>query len=313
MKQIFQIQFFIAFIALPFLSMAQAPTITSRADKKDILIGEQVVFEVKVSMPDNTFRLSWFAEPHNLGSFVVASKEKIDSTYSNGILFFSQKLLITSFDSGRQIIPPLEFSFEMLNSDSSFKMYSDSIPVNVSYSPADSVLPFHDIKPIIPVKIQNEWWFWPAVIAGVFVLIIIILIIYFQRKKKKISTNIFDNVLSPYEEAQKNFELLKSQQLPEKGRYNIFFSQLSDIVKKYLSRQQNRNLMSLTGAELIDTINELAPKEKLAGIASSIRMGEAAKFAKYKPSEKDCISAFDEMKNFIEDNHAATKPPADAV
>lgn len=312
MKRFFQIQFFVACIVLPLAIEAQSPSVTTRVDKKDILIGEQIEYQVRVSMPDNTFRLSWFSKPEDFGSFVIASEGKIDSAYGNGMLSFSQKLLITSFDSGRQVIPPLAFSFDMLQKDSSFRMYSDSIPINVSYSPADSVLPFHDIKPIIPVRIQSEWWFWPAIIAAILILIIL-LILYYRKKKKKLPEDIFDNSLSPYEEAQKNFEELKLQQLPEKGRYNIFFTSLSDIVKKYLSRLQNRNLMALTGSELIDMIREMVPHERLAGIAASIRMGEAAKFAKYRPSANDCAAAMDEMKKLIEDIHASTKPPADDV
>ncbi len=98
-------------IGLLFLSkhsIAQSPTVKTTVDKTDILIGQQIHYKVETSMPDNTYRLSWFSVPDSFGNFVPILKEKIDSTYSNGNLNFSQQIIITSFDSGRQVIPPLD-------------------------------------------------------------------------------------------------------------------------------------------------------------------------------------------------------------
>ena len=141
-------------------SFAQSPAVKTTVDKTDILIGQQIHYKVETSMPDNTYRLSWFSVPDSFGNFVPILKEKIDSSYSNGNLNFSQQIIITSFDSGRQIIPPLMLTASTLEGDSTFSIYTDSIPINVTYSPADSTLPFHDIKNIIEVKKTFPWWIW---------------------------------------------------------------------------------------------------------------------------------------------------------
>lgn len=310
MTRFLYIASFIISAALPFFTLAQAPAITTSVNRKEILIGQQIEYNVQVHMPDNSYRLTWFADPKDFGSFVIASKSKIDSGYANGTLSFSQKLSITSFDSGRQVIPPLEFNFDYLQKDSSFRMYTDSIPIDVGYSPADSVLPFHDIKTIIPVQKESDKWFWPVVIA-IIVLLVIILILILRKKKKKIPAAIFNHTLSPFDEAIKHFEELKSRQLPEKGRFNIYFASLSDIVKRYLSRNQNKNLMALTGTELIEAVTDMVPRETVIRIASGIRMGEAAKFAKFQPSQKECSETLDEMQHLVEAIHATTKLSAD--
>ena len=126
--------------------MAQLPTVKATLDKDNILIGQQLKYRVETSMPDNTFRLSWFSVPDSFGHFEVITQNKIDSTSSNGNLNFSQVLILTNFDSGRQVIPPLALSVSTLEGDSTFTIFADSLAVNVSYSPADSTLPFHDIK-----------------------------------------------------------------------------------------------------------------------------------------------------------------------
>ena len=304
-------------IGLLFLSqhsIAQLPTVKTSVDKSDILIGQQIHYKVETSMPDNTYRLSWFSVPDSFGNFVPILKEKIDSTYSNGNLNFSQQIIITSFDSGRQVIPPLALTVSTLEGDSTFNIYTDSIPINVEYSPADSTLPFHDIKNIIEVKKTFPWWMWAIIAAGV--IIIIALIIYFVRKsKKKKDTGIFESKLSPYDEAIQLLDELQKENLTEKNEFREYHSRLSDIFKRYLSRKTNSYQMHLTTDELLIELNELElSKEKIAAFASCLRMGNAVKFARYVPPEYENQKCFSETKEMITNiNNIDNKKPENGI
>ncbi len=295
-------------------SIAQAPTVKTTVDKTDILIGQQIHYKVQTSMPDNTYRLSWFSMPDSFGNFVPIIKEKIDSSYADGNLNFSQQIIITSFDSGRQVIPPLALNISTLDGDSTFNIYTDSIPINVKYSPADSTLPFHDIKNIIEVKKTFPWWIWVAI--GLAVILIIFLIIYFIRKsKKKKDTGIFESKLSPYEEAMQLLDELQKENLPEKNEIREFHIRLSDIFKRYLSRKTNIYQMHLTTDEVLMEINQLElSKEKIADFANCLRMGNAVKFARYVPPEYENQKCFSEIKEMITNiNNIENKKPADGI
>ena len=61
---------------------AQPPSIKTSVDKNNILIGGQFHYRVETSMPDNTYRLSWFTMPDTLGHFQVVRQSKIDSTFA---------------------------------------------------------------------------------------------------------------------------------------------------------------------------------------------------------------------------------------
>jgi hypothetical protein len=295
-------------------SFAQAPTVKTSVDKNDILIGQQIHYKVETSMPDNTYRLNWFSMPDSFGNFVPILKNKIDSSYSNGNLNFSQQITITSFDSGRQVIPPLALSFSTLDTDSTFNIFTDSIPINVTYAPADSVLPFHDIKNIIEVKKTFQWWIWALIAAGV--ILLTLLIIYFVRKsRKKKDTEIFESKLSPYEEAMQSLNQLQQENLLEKHEFKEYHSRLSDILKRYLSRKTNTYQMHLTTDELLIELNELdLSKEKISGFAGCLRMGNAVKFARYIPPEYENQKCFSETKEMITHiNNIENKKPADGV
>ncbi len=308
MKHLQFILFLFIFV-LPTSLSAQKPNVTATINKKKILIGEQLEYKVKVAIPDNTYRLTWFTAPSDFGAFVIASAGKIDSTYANGILGFSQQLTLTSFDSGRQLIPPVELHFESLSGDSAFRMLTDSIPIEVTYSPADSVLPFHDIKPIIPIKITDSNWFWWVVAGAVLILGLLAYLIF--RKKKSKPVDVFESREPPIDEALGALNSLQQQHLPEKGEFRIYFTTLTDIAKKYISRKSNSNQMHLTGSELIETIRDMTNRDSVSRYASSIRMGDAAKFAKYQPSSSDCSHCLEEFRSLIQEMDQHLNKPAD--
>lgn len=289
----------IGFLLSTRYSFAQAPTVKTTVDKTAILIGQQIHYKVETSMPDNTFRLSWFSVPDSFGNFVPILKEKIDSSYSNGNLNFSQQIIITSFDSGRQVIPPLALTASTLDGDSTFNIYTDSIAINVTYSPADSTLPFHDIKTIIEVKKTFPLWIWALTAAGI--IIIIVLIIYFARRsKKKKETGIFESKLSPYDEAMLLLDELQKENLPEKNEIRQYYLRLSDIFKRYLSRKTNSYQMHLTTDELLMELGQLdLSKEKIANFASCLTMGNIVKFARYVPPDYENQKCFSETKEMI--------------
>lgn len=289
--------FFFASFSQP--AIAQIPTVKATLDRENILIGQQIKYRVETSMPDNTFRLSWFSVPDSFGHFEVITKNKIDSSSSNGNLNFSQELILTSFDSGRQVIPPLALSVSTLEGDSTFAILTDSLPVNVSYSAADSTLPFHDIKTIVEVKKQWPWWLWALVLLGVILLIgwIYFLVKFF--KKKKTTNSLFTSKLSPYDEAIQSLSELDKGALIAENKTKEYHIQLTDIFKRYLSRKMNIYKLHLTSDELLMEINEFdLPKEQITEFANCLRMGNAVKFARYVPpayENEKCLSQTREM------------------
>lgn len=297
-------------ISFPVASFCQLPTITTSADKNTILIGEQINLTVQVTMPDSRYKLTWLTVPADFGAFVLASQDRIDSSYQTGVLKFRQQLHITSFDSGQHIIPPLAFQFDTFSGDSSFKMFTDSIRVDVRYSPEDDVLPFHDIKPIISVKKEESRWFWVVIIIAA-VLIAIAIFLILRRKKKKVA-GLFDSHLSDYDEAVQLIGELENENLPAKGEFKSYYLRLTDIFKRYISRNTLDNKMHLTGAETIAEITHRDVDKPLQSeFATCIRMADAVKFAKYKPSVEESKRCLTTVRNVIDKIHGEKKEEAD--
>ena len=285
------------FVTEPVFS--QSPTVQTNVDKKNILIGEQLHLKVTTSMPDDTYRLAWFNIPDSFGNFKVVHESKIDSTNANGTLGFSQDITLTSFDSGMQIIPPLALNVETLQGDSTFNLYTDSIPVQVSYAPMDSTATLHDIKTIIEVKKPWEWWWW-AILAGALILLFFWILFLVKILKKKNEPGLFKSKLSPYDEAMQLLGDLEKEKLLEANEVKEYHTRLTDIFKRYLSRKTNTNKMYETTDELLMDINAYNPgKEQLTSFANALRMGSAVKFAKFIPMNSESKSCLLQVKSMI--------------
>ena len=280
-------------------NFAQPPSIKTAVDKNNILIGEQFHYKVSTSMPDNTYRLAWFNIGDTIGHFHVVRENKIDSTYPNGNINFSQEITLTSFDSGRQVIRSLIINLETLQGDSSFNLVTDSIPIQVSYSPIYSVAPFHDIKSIIEVKKEWAWWWWA--ILGV-ALILLFFWIRFLVKffKKKNTPDLFKSKLTPYDEAMQSLNDLDKEQLLQKNEVKAYHTRLTDIFKRYISRKAKTYKMHLTSDEMLMELDEYnLAKEQLSAFANCIRMSNAVKFAKYIPAQYESEKCMRETKEMI--------------
>ena len=284
---------------------AQLPSVKVSVDKDNILIGQQINYRVESSMTDNTFRLNWFSVPDSFGTFVIVSKDKIDTSISNGNITFSQQLILTNFDSGRQVIPSLGIVASDLDSDSSFTIFTDTIPIDVSYSPLDSIEPFHDIKPIIEVKDSWPWWAWALIGLGIILLIAAIILILKLLRKKKNTGSIFESTLSPYEEAIKSLSDLEKEDLVNKFKIKEFHTALTDILKRYLSRVADSYKLHLTVDEILMELKEynLLPEE-ISRFANCLRMGNAVKFAQYLPPAYENSNCLSEVKNIITSIHS---------
>ena len=278
---------------------AQPPSVKASVDQPNILIGGQLHYKVSTSMPDNTYRLSWFNVTDTIGHFQVVKENKIDSTNPNGNIAFSQEITLTCFDSGRQVIPPLVINMETLQGDSSFNLITDSIPIQVSYSPIDSVATFHDIKSIIEVKKEWAWWWWAILgVALILLFFWIRFLIRFLKKKKE--PDIFKSKLSPYDEAMQSLQELDKEQLLQNNEVKAYHTRLTDIFKRYISRKTKMYKMHLTSDEMLMELGDFnLSKEQLSAFANCIRMGNAVKFAKFIPSQQESETCLQQVRATI--------------
>lgn len=268
----------VLFFALVF-SQAQV-SVRSNINRDNILIGEPVSLTVEAYVPLGA-NVTWFAAD-SLPYFDVMNKSAVDTSQGIDGKKLVQSFTITSFDSGQQYIPP----FDILVDDQHY--YTDSVLINVSYASFDPNEDYRDIKDIIEVANPSVRYV-PWVVAAVMILSLAVSVFLIYRRKFRKQTPKSEPVplLSPYEEAMKSLSGLAIKN-GSNGEVKKYYSEMNDILRKYVSRKFAVSTFQKTNEELILELNGFGiPRDAYISLAQSLRMADFVKFAKYEPTVED--------------------------
>ena len=275
---------------------ATGQAVSTKINTNNILIGEQITYEVKINLANSGYRVD-FGVPDSIAHFDIIEQKQFDTTDGQGAYSLRQHIVFTSFDSGVWRIPsfPVTVSFP---GKAVQRFSTDSFLVKVDYSPADSTGQLRDIKPVMEVFVIDRTWIYIAVGVVLGLLLIYLLYRYFKKRRKK-TPSVFKSAETPYEEAIRAINNLQPASEAQELK-NVHLA-LSDVFKKYYSRKSNLNLMAETTGELLTKMQaDIGHAETISVIAEVLRSADAVKFARYMPALAEQQNTFTKMKAGIE-------------
>ncbi len=277
------------------LPAQQSTAIKASVDKKNIVIGEQIYFNLEADFPAH--EPMRFFNIDSIPHFEILERKKIDTIDNNEGIKLSQSFTLTSFDSGHWVIPAYELAGDK-------PMLTDSIPVDVGFSPFDPKQDYHDIKDVIDVQAEEEKkkdWYW---YIGASALLLAAIIYLLARKKKKPAVKAPPP--DPFIEAKQELEKLRKENPSSK----VFYTRLVDIFRLYILRRKGIASLQKTTDDLVVQVRSLKlPAEDFNQLAQALRMSDFVKFAKYEPTENDKADSFNTIKNSI---NKIQKTPSDS-
>ena len=283
---------------LPITHDINAQGIQTFKDRKDILIGERITYEVKINLASSGYQIQLYI-PDSIPHFDIIEKNKYDTVDKNGNYSLRQIIVFTSFDSGAWQFPSFPLTISSTGKVPR-KFNTDSFLVQVRYSPADSTGQLRDIKPVMDVYVMDKFWIYVALAILTALVLGYLLYRYFKKRKKK-DKPLFKSPLSPYDEAIKNLMNLKKNYQHDPAAIKEFHTGLSDIFKRYYSRKTQRNLMNTTTGDILIRLTEIeVGPPVLSAAAESLRMGDAVKFAKYVPAAEENEGSLNKVKSVID-------------
>jgi hypothetical protein len=280
--------FTFCFLLLSYLLPAQVVNLSF--DKQRILLGEQVGVNVKAFVEKgatlNNFPIDTL--PH----FEVLESSKIDTAAIGNTLQLSQKLIVTSWDSGRWNVPTVIQA----------GMPTKPIAIDVTYtSPWNPAQPYHDIKGIVPVENPGKttWWWY---LIGLAVLIALFLLFFPEGKKDKKDVELDKNA---YRKAMQQLEKLEKEKgLDAKG----FYTELINIFRGYLKGARGIQSFSKTSDDLsIQLQSQKMPSANYNALVQTLRLSDLVKFAAYQPADgihRESLNTIKQSITTIEQNNA---------
>ncbi|NOY89075.1 MAG: hypothetical protein GXO93_06770, partial [FCB group bacterium] len=268
--------------------------------KAEIYIGDLINYKITITY-DSTYQLVPPPLGANLGAFDVKDyKPDIITRLPDGRIKSENIFILSTFTTGDYIIPPIPIVF-ILPDSSRKALLSESVPIKVK----SLLIGANDSTDVKPLKPQYEfkrnltpYYIWGGVIL--LLLIVIAVFIWLKVKRKKEPKEPVD--LRPaWEIAFEKLVLLKQKELLSKEEYKLYYIELTEILRAYLEKMLEINVLDMTTEEFLATIKENhLPHDFYERVESFLNHADLVKFAKYIPELKRAQDDFDEVHNMIE-------------
>lgn len=257
-------------------------------DSSTMFIGQQSVFHLILSTPkSNQISFPVLAGDTLVNGLEIIQKSPIDTVFtSDGRMEMTQHFLVTSFDSGLYYIPPIPVTF---GTDTFF---SNDLGLKIVTLDVDTVKKtLFDIKGVQkPPFYLSDYLTLIVCIIALYALILLLIWIYLKRKYR-ITPDMaieLENTLPPHISAIMELDKIKQDKIWKQGRNKEYYTQLSEVIRKYLSRRFQINALEMTTEELLS----LFRKDKITqsvyqNLKQILQLSDLVKFAKIEPLESD--------------------------
>lgn len=292
--------FILTLVVFSSFAFAQDPKISARTDSAQYKIGQWVLLHVDAQLPQGVDSLVPVPRD-SVGPFEILAVEPAQPADGRQQWTFR----LTMFDTGNVFIPPIAFTFRS-NTDTAFRIaYSNPLPLSIVGIPIDAKGDIKDIKPPLdaPWKFED---FLPYLIA-LAVLVLAGLAYYYYRKKKKEREAALvppKPTIPPGQTALAALRVLEDKHLWQQGKVKLFYSEVTEIVRRFLEDQFGLLALESTSDEILDQLHRVPKAAPLqARCRSFLTTADLVKFAKYQPGpeehERELRSAYEIVRALI--------------
>ena len=265
-----------------FTAGAQQTLIDVKVDTADILIGEQTTLHVTVTTDPNRRIIIPLPGDTLMTGVEVLSVSEADSTIADGRLVIRRDILVTSFDSSLYLLPPF------IAIDGADTIESDQVALKVSTVPVDVDNPeqFYDIKDVWkPPFVLADYYPWIfGILTALFIICVIGYLIQRCRHRSEVPVKPAEPELPPYEAAIRELDSIKDQKLWQQGLNKEYYTQVTDTLRRYISRRYGVNAMEKTSEEILAIIErETDERSVYDTLRQVLRLSDYVKFAKLHP------------------------------
>lgn len=276
------------------------------ADTNAIDIGGQTHLTLRFEqLTQETADVQWPALEDTLANgFEILKRSPIDTTRADGLLQFSQRILITCFDTGFAVIEPIE---ARLNGDI-FTSNPLLIEVRAPELAADAEI--KDIKDIRRTSFTawhqlvlwlRHYWYIPLS-----VLLVSAGLYFFFRLKRRDATIVQSTQPPPDTRpahiiALQALRALEAKKLCENGRSKAYYIELTDILRRYIEHRWDIPALERTTRELQSALQAVAMNDEMREtLLQTLRLADAVKFARYSTMPPENEQSFKNALRFVE-------------
>lgn len=294
---------------------AQEISVSASFDTTSIYIGDQTGFTLTVDQPAGLpLVIPEFRDTIMKNIEVLAGPVKDTTENQGGMISITEKYLVTSFDSGSYIVGPVYA--ELAGTEGIKRFYSDYSylkVMRVNLTPPDTTTGIFDIiEPYRAPVTAGEILPWVLIAAVLAVIIWFVVKIAGKFGKKEDVTGLPVIKDPPHVIAFRELEMLRGEQLWQKGEIKQYYSRLTGILRQYIEDRYGVCSLELTTEETLRALLRTGfRRDPVYEFLRSVLTGaDLVKFAKYEPSPAENDICFSNAWQFVSDT---MEKPAEEV
>ncbi len=278
------------FLLLTVPAEGQLIRVQSLVSTDSLMIGEQITYTLKIDADSELdFLLPSIQDTLSL-TLEVLSKISSDTTVSGDRSVIDLHYMITSFESGSQIVPSQEVVYRRAGVVDTAR----SMPLIIHvYDPVvDTTEQIKPIKPPINTPLSfKELLPWLG--AGLGALLIVGTVVWLILRYLRRKTNPEKYNHKPLEPAHviafRELDKLKDEKIWARGEVKQYYSRLTEITRHYIERQYDIPAMESTTDEILQAFQMANPEDQLLEdiLKELLELADLVKFAREDPLPVD--------------------------
>jgi hypothetical protein len=307
--------YIILFLLGSFGLSAQSVDVNASIDTNFLLIGEQTRIELKVQyrLDGEAVSVQFPLLKDTISEFIeIVEISSIDTVYPDksdlSLVEQTQKITVTSFDSGSYEIPYFEFQIN------SGLFQTGSLRIEVRPMQVDTAEAIFDIKGPIEEPFSFIDWIknhsvWIALVLALLAGGIFLIRFLKNRPEKIIEEEIIPEI-PPHITALEKLAQLQKDKLWQDGKVKRFHSEISEIVREYLERRYTVHALENTTDEIMQRIryHGISP-DQLTKLNKILVVSDLVKFAKEQPSASENDSSLLNAIEFVKNTQQIIENP----
>lgn len=282
-----------------------------------ILIGEQTTLSVSVVAPmDREVRLALPADTLVSGVEILGVATGDTTMISDRLRQIVYEVTLTSFDSASYTLDHIAalVADQPVEAQDQPILMVGTVPIDLEHP--DEI---RDIKPQwLADFVLWDYLYYVALFYALMSLIalLFVTIAYFIGRQKKeraaVSAEVTEPLRDPYEEAVEELAKLKDEKLWESDQVKEYYTEMSDILRRYLKRVYGFETGEKTSSEILELFRSHIGRERMYDDLSRIlTTADLAKFAKYRPEMGENVGLLSASRAFVEEHRPTVETKED--
>ena len=298
-------------VCSPAAAQSRRLTAYARADSSSYLVGDWSTVHVDLLHPKGAVLRPVLGD--SAGGFLVLDRRPVVPTSDTSS---ATAFVVAKYDSGMAKFPPVEFAVTLPGDTSARTVSTNPVVLTVRTVPVDTSKAIRDLKPpmAIPISLAEILMY-----AGAAILVAALAYAgwRFWKRRRARRTGGAGAYVPPtrpaHEIAFEQLALLREKKLWQQGHIKQYYSEATEIFRRYLENRYSMQAMEETTDEILAGLRKLRFPGEMSGTAERIlRRADLVKFARFEPGIADHEEMITVIHDFVDRTKIVQMTPVSA-